>query len=128
MTTDVVLRTEAIGRSSGALGTSAVFTGAPAFTSTSISCVRDDWENAKTETVTRWAVCLYTDREDPKRWVTAEVIALPGVASEGATEEEAIDNVREALGLALENKQKEPVQPRRRYVVPRGGRVVYVTL
>lgn len=76
----------------------------------------------------RWAVCLYRDAEEAGETLTAVVIGLPGVASEGASREEAIDNVQEALSLRFEGEDEEEVMKdlRQDYVIPLGGEIVYV--
>ena len=45
-------------------------------------------------------------------WV-AEVPSLPGCASQGATREEAVENIREAIGLHLEalKEHQRPIPP-----------------
>lgn len=45
-------------------------------------------------------------------WV-AEVPSLPGCASQGSTREEAIQNIREAIGLHLEalTEHQRPIPP-----------------
>ena len=105
-----------------------IFVGLPVYTELVTVWPEDNWKEAQVQGVTRWAVCLYRDEEDVEGWVTADVIALPGVASEGATEAQAIANVKEALNLALEALQgEENRQVRDAYAIPPGGRVVYVT-
>ena len=76
----------------------------------------------------RWAVCLYCDREETEEILTAVVIGLPGVASEGNSREEAIRNVKEALNLRFEGEDDKEVMKdlRQDYVIPSGGEVVYV--
>lgn len=105
-----------------------MFVGTPVYTDLVTTWEEDNWEQARVEGVTRWAVCLYRDEEEAEGWVTAEVIALSGVASEGATEAQATANVKEALKLALDALQEDERQVREAYAIPPGGRVAYVTL
>jgi predicted RNase H-like HicB family nuclease len=60
------------------------------------------------EAETARKVILYTDEDG--YWV-AECPSLPGCHSQGTTEEEAIANIREAMGLWIEDARKrgEPV-------------------
>lgn len=44
-------------------------------------------------------VLLYTDEDG--NWI-AEVPSLPGCASDGATREEAIERIKEAIGVTIE--------------------------
>lgn len=78
------------------------------------------------KTFTRWAVCVFKDADDSDGWTTAEVVGLSGVASEGRTEVEALENIKEAIALAVE----EPGASQRsgHYLIPSGGRVVYVAM
>lgn len=128
-TTEAVVGTDTVFEHKAEREELRVFSGPPVFTDAITSYLDDDWENAKTETITRWAVCLFRDGEDPQRWVTADVIGFPGVASEGATEDEAMANVREALKLALESLgEGELIEMPAKYVIPSGGRVVFAAL
>jgi predicted RNase H-like HicB family nuclease len=105
-----------------------LFSGAPVFTDMVTVGEGADWQNAKTKTTTRWAVCLYVDEEEPEDRVTANVVGFPGVVSDGVTEEEAIKNVREALGLALASLEAdECIEAELPYAIPMGGRIVFVT-
>ena len=76
----------------------------------------------------RWAVCLYRDIEETEQILTAVVIGLPGVASEGASKEEAISNVKEAINLRFEGEDENEIMKelRQDYVIPVGGELVYV--
>jgi predicted RNase H-like HicB family nuclease len=76
----------------------------------------------------RWAVCLYRDPEETEQILTAVVIGLPGVASEGASKEEAISNVKEAINLRFEGENEVEVMKdlRHDYVIPVGGELIYV--
>ena len=58
----------------------------------------------------RYRVLLETDEDGV---VVAEVPALPGCISQGATRAEALNNVKEAIAGYLESLQKhgEPVPP-----------------
>jgi predicted RNase H-like HicB family nuclease len=85
---------------------------------------------AEPQETTRWAVCLETGPDTEDGWVVAEVIGLPGVASEGRSKAEALDNIREALSLALDELGAEGISgmvfpP---YEISAGGQVVYVTV
>lgn len=94
-----------------------------------VAFVQSDDEGATWETITgkRWAVCLYRDPDDPQRFVTAVVIGLPGVASEGSTEDEAIAAVTEAIELiGDEDMSILDVPAAARFKIPAGGRVTYV--
>ena len=104
-----------------------LFAGEPVFTEVVTTQAGDDWENAETHTITRWAVCLYVDEEEPEGRVTADVVGLRGVVSDGVTEEEAIENVCEALRLALASfEDSELIEVQLPYAIPTGGRIVFV--
>lgn len=77
----------------------------------------------------RWAVCLYRDADETGQFLTADVIGLPGVASEGASREEAISNVKEAIRLRFEGEDEKEVMKELRhdYTIPVGGELIYVT-
>ena len=77
----------------------------------------------------RWAVCLHRDPEDPEHYVTATVIGLNGIISQGATRQEAQDNIREAIQLCFEDEVRNEIMKELRFefVIPAGGEVVYVT-
>ena len=40
-------------------------------------------------------------------WIVAECAMIPGCISQGRTRDEALDNVREAIALCLENREAE---------------------
>lgn len=40
-------------------------------------------------------------------WIVAECPAIPGCVSQGRTRDEAIDNVREAIALCLDEREDE---------------------
>ena len=40
-------------------------------------------------------------------WIVAECPAIPGCVSQGKTEEEALENIKEAISLCLEVRGKE---------------------
>lgn len=105
------------------------FSGAPVITELSVTVEGDNWQNPIQTQLSRWAVCLFKDRDDPSGYVTAEVIGLEGVASEGPDRESAITNIKEALQLALEELQDDPHQSLRTvYKIPSDGEVVYVSM
>lgn len=85
---------------------------------------------AQPEETTRWAVCLETGPDTEEGWVVAEVIGLPGIASEGRDKAEALDNIREALSLALDELGPEGLTEMEfpPYEIPAGGQVAYVTV
>ena len=76
----------------------------------------------------KWAVCLYRDIEEPGPWLTADVIGLPGVTSQGVSREEAISNVAEAIALRfeVEDEREAMKELRRDYTMPAGSELVYV--
>ena len=47
--------------------------------------------------------------EDEDGWITATVPALPGCISQGKTEEEALENIKEAIELHLSSLAEEGV-------------------
>ena len=51
-------------------------------------------------TILEYTVILHQDEEYGGYWV--EVPALPGCVSQGKSREEALNNIREAIGLHLE--------------------------
>jgi predicted RNase H-like HicB family nuclease len=53
-----------------------------------------DWE-----TIMKFLITL--DRDEDGLWIT-ECPSIPGCLSQGKTKEEAINNIREAIGLCLE--------------------------
>jgi len=103
------------------------FTGALVITDTYAVFCADSLDKVEYLTQTRWAVSLFVDPSDPEGWTTAEVIALPGIASEGKTRDEAIMNICEALHLAIEEAGPEglKIQPGE-HELPEGARVIYV--
>ncbi len=78
----------------------------------------------------RWATCLYKDPDDPDGWWTAQIMGLMGVASEGRTEDAALESLRGALSCALEAYAEEGGLPCRQepYEIPQGGKIVHLTL
>ena len=40
-------------------------------------------------------------------WIVAECPSIPGCVSQGKTEEEALENIKEAIALCLEVRAKE---------------------
>lgn len=48
---------------------------------------------------------LVTLDRDEKGWIVAECPALPGCVTQGRTVDEALLNVREAIGASLETRQ-----------------------
>lgn len=105
------------------------FSGAPVVAEVVVTAKGDGWENPTPKMITRWAVCLFRDREDPSGYVTAEVIGLEGVASEGPDRESAMVNVKEALQLALDDLEDDAHQAlRANYTIPSDGEVVYVAM
>ncbi len=76
----------------------------------------------------KWAVCLYRDAEELGPWLTADVIGLPGVTSQGASRDEAISNVAEAIALRFEVEDEREIMKalRREYMMPAGSELVYV--
>ncbi|EHQ37032.1 type II toxin-antitoxin system HicB family antitoxin [Methanoplanus limicola] len=52
-------------------------------------------------------------------WFVAEVPSLPGCISQGKTEEEALENIREAIELYLEPDEED-------YILSENARVVEV--
>ncbi len=80
-------------------------------------------------TLTRWAVCFFQDTEDPEGWTTAEVVAFPGIASEGETKDDAVDNVRDALRAFLDGASGDESMPMRTtYEIPAGGTIEFVDI
>ncbi len=107
-------------------GPAKYFEGLPVFTASTLQLCDGDWHEAVSE---RWAVCLFRDVDDPENWVTAEVIGVRGIASEGATREEAMGNIKEALLLARDEAGAEGLEiDRLEYRIPANGDVVHVTL
>lgn len=88
-----------------------------------------DLSSVSTATFTRWAVCLHRDAEDPQGWVTADVIGLKGVASEGRTDEDALSNAHEAI-QALGHDAVEQIDQEKAsgYVIPAGAYWVYLSI
>lgn len=126
MNTEAICRTVAVSRSHPVPEARHVFSGPSEMNVVTIVAHGGEFQF---ETITRWAVCLFRDPEDAEGWVTAEVVAFSGVVSEGATEETALSNAREALLLALEASAKGEILDRRdSYVIPSGGRIAYVPL
>ena len=81
-----------------------VFAGAPVYVESIYGCDQDgNFKQGSTRT--HWAACLFKDADDTSGCVTAEVIGMLGVASEGATFDDALANIKEALELALEDGQ-----------------------
>ncbi len=106
--------------------TDSLFTGEVAITTFIIR-----QESGGTTEVTKhrkWAVCLYRDVDEPGPWLTADVIGLSGVTSQGASRNEAISNVAEAIALRFEGEDKSEVMKdlRRDYMMPAGSELVYV--
>lgn len=60
------------------------------------------FESERTETSSTWELTLRTEPDELDGGWTAWVDELPGCASEGATEKEALDNLAEAINLVLE--------------------------
>ena len=56
-------------------------------------------------------------------WVVAECPSLPGCVSQGRTEAEAIDNIREAIQLSLETEVEKQTES-----LPANARVLEVTV
>ena len=108
-------------------GTDSPFEGEPVI---STFCIRANPDGATETTRDRkWAVCLYRDIEEPGPWLTADVIGLPGVTTQGATREEAISNVKEAIDLRFEGEDEKEVMKdlHRDYIMPAGSELIYVT-
>lgn len=105
------------------------FTGGLVITSAGVLIPGGDVSKAEYQTLNRWAVCLSRDPEDLEGWITAEVIGLPGIASEGRTRDEAISNVREALMRAIEEGGAEEIKVEPgQHELPEGSQVVYVAV
>ena len=105
------------------------FTGEASFTTLGVTFDPDDPKNPRVVSSVRWAVCLFSDPDDPDGMTTADVIGFPGVASEGASRKEALDNAREALECAIEGlRGEDPPSPPDSYTIPRGGEVVYLSI
>jgi predicted RNase H-like HicB family nuclease len=49
------------------------------------------------------AITMYRDEDD---WLVVECPAIPGCASQGRTEAEALANIREAITLCLEARRE----------------------
>lgn len=49
------------------------------------------------------AITMYRDEDG---WFVVECPAIPGCASQGRTEDEAIENIREAIALCLEARKE----------------------
>jgi len=56
-------------------------------------------------------------------WIVAECPALPGCVSQGRTEAEAIDNIREAMELWLETELEK-----RTVSLPKDAKILEVTV
>ena len=56
-------------------------------------------------------------------WVVAECPSLPGCVSQGRTEAEAIDNIREAIQLWLETEVEKQTES-----LPANARILEVTV
>lgn len=54
------------------------------------------------------AITMYRDEDG---WIVVECAAIPGCASQGRTEDEAIENIREAIGLCLEARKEAGLPP-----------------
>ena len=95
-----------------------------------IAATKDTLQTAEPVIQMRWAVCLDRDPGEPEGWIVAQVIAMPGIASQGRNKAEALENIREALLLALDQLAADGVAeiPLLPYEVPSGGQVVYVTV
>jgi predicted RNase H-like HicB family nuclease len=52
---------------------------------------------------------LVTIERDEGGWIVAECPALPGCISQGRTEAEAMDNIREAIQLSLETRRSQGI-------------------
>jgi predicted RNase H-like HicB family nuclease len=48
---------------------------------------------------------LVTLERDEAGWIVAECPALPGCVSQGKSEAEALENIKEAIELSLETRQ-----------------------
>ena len=101
-----------------------VFTGEGFHSDTVVTIEPPD--EIRVESMISWAVCLYCDPDDEEGWYTIEAMALPGIMSQGRTRDEAIENIKEAISLALE-AGLQPVAAVR-HVVPAGGEVTYVAI
>jgi predicted RNase H-like HicB family nuclease len=109
---------------STAIAEEAIFTGEGFHSDTVVTMESPD--EMRVETMVGWAVCLYCDPDDEDGWYTIEAMALPGIMSQGSTRDEAIENIKEAISLALE----AGLQPAGaiRHVVPAGGEITYVAV
>ncbi len=107
-----------------------MFDGDRVITDVLIAATEDAFETAEPIVQTRWAVCLDGDPGEPEGWIVAQVIAMPGIASQGCNKAEALENIREALSLALDQLTADGVTkiPLPPYEIPAGGQVVYVTV
>ncbi len=56
-------------------------------------------------------------------WIVAECPALPGCVSQGRTEAEAIDNIREAIELWLETELEKRLE-----LLPPNAKMLEVTI
>ena len=50
---------------------------------------------------------LVTLERDEAGWIVAECPALPGCVSQGKSESEALENIKEAIELSLETRRAE---------------------
>ena len=50
---------------------------------------------------------LVTLERDDAGWIVAECPALPGCVSQGKSEAEALENIKEAIELSLETRRAE---------------------
>ena len=54
------------------------------------------------------AITMYRDEEG---WLVVECPAIPGCMSQGRTEEEALENIRDAISLCLEARREAGLPP-----------------
>jgi len=104
------------------------FVGPPVTTQVAATITEDG--PATYATLTEWAVCLAYEEEDdePRKYYVAQVVAFPGVVSQGLTETEARANIKEALSLALECMDSPALPTETDYMIPAHAKIIYVSI